>query len=104
MWNSLFCVVKITHEQAADVSDLKNTIAQLYSVLNVEQHQIERENEFQKTIENIKLELQPLEEVCLNTCVACLNSVVFNMCMFSNKPVCLGPYFLYCPLQTKSDL
>ena len=46
------------------ISDVKNTIAQLYSLLNVEEHQLNRERDLVATLEKLKADLEPLEKVC----------------------------------------
>ena len=50
-------------EHAMDVSDVKNLISQLYTDLNIEHHQLERERDLKAKLEQLQLELQPLEEV-----------------------------------------
>ena len=61
----IFSIGLVSSEHATDVSDVKNTIAQLYSTLNVEQHQIERERALLAQLEELKMQIQPLEEVHL---------------------------------------
>ena len=50
-------------EHATDLNDVRNSIAQLFSVLNVEQHQLERENELKAKLAALHDELRPYEEV-----------------------------------------
>lgn len=51
-----------TSEDIKELSDAKNLIAHLYSTMNVEQHQIEKEKELLQKLENLKLELLPMEK------------------------------------------
>ena len=58
------CATGVTlSEHSKELSDIQNSIAQLYSCLNVEQHQLEREQQLQTKLEALKTELQPYEEV-----------------------------------------
>jgi len=44
-------------------------IAQLYSQLNIEEHQRQKEQDLLKRLENVKAELEPFEEVQKYICV-----------------------------------
>lgn len=43
-------------------------VSQLYSTLNIEQYQLERENDLLQRLEDLKLQLEPLEKVTLSVC------------------------------------
>ena len=58
-------LVPLSHEAATELSDVKTTIAQLYSSLNVEEHQRLREKELLARLENVKVQLQPYEAVSI---------------------------------------
>lgn len=45
------------------LSDVKNLVHQLYEALNVEEHQIQKERELHKTLEQLKCEIEPMELV-----------------------------------------
>ena len=47
-----------------DISRVKNSVAQLYSVLNIEQHQIENERKLIEQLDKLRVELEPYEKVC----------------------------------------
>ena len=49
-----------------DISHVKNSIAQLYSVMNIEQHQIENERKLIEKIDQLRVELEPFEKVSAN--------------------------------------
>jgi uncharacterized coiled-coil DUF342 family protein len=46
-----------------DISRVKNSIAQLYSVMNIEQHQIEHERKLIERIDQLRAQLEPFEKV-----------------------------------------
>lgn len=46
-----------------DISRVKNSIAQLYSVMNIEHHQIEQERKLIEKIEQLRSDLEPYEKV-----------------------------------------
>ncbi len=58
-----FILEQAPHERALDINDVKNTISQLYSQLNVEQHQIEKEQELLAKLEELKVQIQPMDKV-----------------------------------------
>lgn len=47
------------------LSDVKNLVNQLYEALNVQEHQLQKERELFTQLETLRLELQPLEMVCI---------------------------------------
>lgn len=54
----------LSSEETMGISDVKQQIAHLYSTLNVEEHQLQRERELQARLEHYQLQLKPLEDVC----------------------------------------
>ena len=46
-----------------DLNDIKNAVVKLYSALNIEEFQIEREHNLVKQLESLKTQLQPLDLV-----------------------------------------
>ncbi|XP_046325893.1 calcium uniporter protein, mitochondrial-like [Haliotis rufescens] len=53
----------LVNEDAVMLSDVKALISTLFSTLNVEQYQLEREKELQQQLEDLKVQLAPLERV-----------------------------------------
>lgn len=53
----------MTNEDLATLSDVKTLIGQLYSQLNVDQHQFEQEKVLVQRLEELKLQVQPYEKV-----------------------------------------
>ena len=53
----------ITSEHAKNLNDLKNLVQNLFIELNVEEHQIEREKAILAKLENLKMQIEPLEQV-----------------------------------------
>ncbi|KAL5457761.1 hypothetical protein EMCRGX_G035053 [Ephydatia muelleri] len=53
--------LKYTLEGEQSLSDVKNTIFKLYTALNVDAHQLSKELELKKQLEQLKTELEPLE-------------------------------------------
>ncbi|XP_052829942.1 calcium uniporter protein, mitochondrial isoform X2 [Octopus bimaculoides] len=51
------------NESVEKLSDIKMLVSQLYSTLNIEQYQLERENDLLQRLEDLKLQLEPLEKV-----------------------------------------
>ncbi|XP_074648570.1 calcium uniporter protein, mitochondrial-like [Tubulanus polymorphus] len=51
-----------SHESVKEFDDIKERIAKIYSDLNVEEYQLRREKEISTTLENLKLEIEPLEK------------------------------------------
>ncbi|XP_063443541.1 calcium uniporter protein, mitochondrial-like [Mytilus edulis] len=56
-------VETMTNEDLATLSDVKTLIGQLYSQLNVDQHQFEQEKVLVQKLEELKLQVQPYEKV-----------------------------------------
>ncbi|XP_044727262.1 calcium uniporter protein, mitochondrial [Chrysoperla carnea] len=52
---------RLTQEEIRRLSDVKNLVHQLYEALNVEEHQIQKERELHKTLEQLKCEIEPME-------------------------------------------
>ena len=62
----LFCFTeKLTNEDLATLADVKTLISQLYSQLNVDQHQFEQEKRLIQHLEELKVQVQPYEKVRL---------------------------------------
>jgi hypothetical protein len=58
-----FSVPTHLSEHVANIDDLKNSVAQLYSALNIEEHQIQQEKRLLENLEKLRTELEPLEKV-----------------------------------------
>lgn len=54
---------RIDHEDLDKLSDVKMLVSQLYSALNIEQYQLERESQLLQRLEDLKVQLEPLEKV-----------------------------------------
>ena len=67
--------VALSSERLKDASDVKTIVAQLYSTMNVEQHQLEQEKKLLSKLEELKLELAPYEKVSFAICFAFKRSV-----------------------------
>ncbi|XP_044750946.1 calcium uniporter protein, mitochondrial isoform X2 [Coccinella septempunctata] len=52
---------RLTGEEIKRLADIKNMVHQLYEVLNIEEHNVLKENEIVREIENVKQELLPFE-------------------------------------------
>jgi hypothetical protein len=50
-------------EEVRQLSDVRNLVNQLYEALNVEEHQLNKERELCGQLEELKVELEPLEQV-----------------------------------------
>lgn len=50
-------------EELERLSDVKNLVHQLYEALNVEEHQLKKERELSSQLEELKVELEPMEQV-----------------------------------------
>ncbi|BFZ02665.1 hypothetical protein BsWGS_05704 [Bradybaena similaris] len=61
-------VCPVSSEDAQTMNDVKLLISQLYSTLNVENFQLERERELQKKLEDLKQQIFPLEEKTQELC------------------------------------
>ncbi|KAK2161211.1 hypothetical protein LSH36_120g16009 [Paralvinella palmiformis] len=55
--------VKLSHEHDLELSDVKNQIAQLFTALNIETHQLERERQLIEQLEQLQEELEPYEKL-----------------------------------------
>ncbi|KAK9888841.1 hypothetical protein WA026_001064 [Henosepilachna vigintioctopunctata] len=53
---------RLTGEEVKRLADIKNLVHQLYEVLNVDEHNVQKEVEILQEIETVKQELLPLEE------------------------------------------
>ena len=58
-----FSAEKLVSEDARTMADVKSMVYQLYSTLHVEQHQLEKEKELRAELENLQVEIEPLEKV-----------------------------------------
>jgi len=54
---------RLTKEEVRQLSDVRNLVNQLYEALNVEEHQLNKERELCGQLEELKVELEPLEQV-----------------------------------------
>ena len=68
LMNNYFCYVflsvdKLVSEDARTMADVKSMVYQLYSTLHVEQHQLEKEKDLRKELEDLQVEIEPLEKV-----------------------------------------
>ena len=52
-------------EEVRQLSDVRNLVNQLYEALNVEEHQLNKERELCGQLEELKVELEPLEQVSI---------------------------------------
>ncbi|XP_033644140.1 calcium uniporter protein, mitochondrial-like [Asterias rubens] len=59
-------LVKLISEDARTMADVKSMIYQLYSTLHVEQHQLEKEKDLRGQLENLKVEIEPMEKLRLD--------------------------------------
>nr|CAD7392952.1 unnamed protein product [Timema cristinae] len=53
---------QISKEELERLSDVRNLVNQLYEALNIEEHQLNKERLLNKQLEELNLELKPLEE------------------------------------------
>jgi hypothetical protein len=58
----MLCFVQ---EEVRRLSDVRNLVNQLYEALNVEEHQLNKERELYGQLEELKVELEPLEQVSI---------------------------------------
>ena len=54
-------------EDAETLSDVKELLSKLYSTLHVEEYQLQREKELQARLEDLKMQIAPLEQVSPHT-------------------------------------
>ena len=50
-------------EETEEICQVKNSIAQLYTTLNIEQHQLDRQRHLQETLDQLREDILPFEEV-----------------------------------------
>ncbi|KAK0051830.1 calcium uniporter protein mitochondrial [Biomphalaria pfeifferi] len=55
-------ICPVTHEDAQTLTDIKLLISKLYTTLNVENYQLEREKELHTRLEDLKAQIAPLEQ------------------------------------------
>ncbi|ESO88982.1 hypothetical protein LOTGIDRAFT_203141 [Lottia gigantea] len=55
-------LITTTHEDAETMDDVKTLVSQLYSALNIEQHQLQTEKELVAKLEDLKVQIEPLEK------------------------------------------
>ena len=53
----------LVSEDTETLSDVKLLLSQLYSALHIEQFQLLREQELQARLEDLKMQIAPMEEV-----------------------------------------
>ncbi|XP_072439622.1 calcium uniporter protein, mitochondrial isoform X1 [Chiloscyllium punctatum] len=53
----------LSHEDAATMNDVKILVQQLFTTLNIEQHQLHKERELQKRVEELHAQIEPLEKI-----------------------------------------
>ncbi|GFR62144.1 mitochondrial calcium uniporter protein [Elysia marginata] len=59
-------IYPLTNEDAQTLTDVKLLVSQLYSTLHVENYQLEREQELRKRLEDLNMEIAPLEKTRAN--------------------------------------
>lgn len=59
-------IYPLTNEDAQTLTDVKLLVSQLYSTLHVEDYQLERERELRKRLEDLEMEIAPLEKTRVN--------------------------------------
>ncbi|RUS68760.1 hypothetical protein EGW08_023478 [Elysia chlorotica] len=67
-------IYPLTNEDAQTLTDVKLLVSQLYSTLNVESYQLEREKELRKRLEDLNTEIAPLEKTRANLFVKANNN------------------------------
>ena len=50
-------------EELTTLSNVRNLVSQLYEALNVEEHQLKKEREILAKLEDLKVQLAPMEKV-----------------------------------------
>ncbi|XP_049840494.1 calcium uniporter protein, mitochondrial [Schistocerca gregaria] len=53
---------RLTQEELQRLSDVRNLVNQMYEALNVEEHQLHKERELCSQLEELKVELEPMEQ------------------------------------------
>ncbi|CAH1793900.1 unnamed protein product [Owenia fusiformis] len=56
----------IDHDDLVQLYDVKSLLSKLHSTLNVEEHQLQRERDLISKLEDLKVEIEPLEKSKLN--------------------------------------
>lgn len=57
------CVDLLSHEDAMTMNDLKTLVQQLYGSMQIEEHQLNKEQELCRRLEVLREQLDPLEKV-----------------------------------------
>ncbi|XP_041032216.1 calcium uniporter protein, mitochondrial isoform X1 [Carcharodon carcharias] len=55
----------LTHEDAATMNDVKILVQKLFTTLHIEEHQLHKERELQRRVEELNAQIEPLEKVKL---------------------------------------
>ncbi|XP_067876557.1 calcium uniporter protein, mitochondrial [Heterodontus francisci] len=55
----------LSHEDATTMNDVKILVQQLFTTLHVEEHQLHKERELQRRVEELNAQIEPLEKVKL---------------------------------------
>ncbi|XP_048419746.1 calcium uniporter protein, mitochondrial isoform X2 [Stegostoma tigrinum] len=55
----------LSHEDAATMNDVKILVQQLFTTLNIEEHQLHKERELQRRVEELHAQIEPLEKIKL---------------------------------------
>ncbi|GFO18531.1 mitochondrial calcium uniporter protein [Plakobranchus ocellatus] len=55
-------IFPLSHEDAQTLTDVKLLVSQLYSTLHVENYQLEREQELRKRLEDLNMQIAPMEK------------------------------------------
>ncbi|XP_059170259.1 calcium uniporter protein, mitochondrial-like [Physella acuta] len=61
-------ICPVSHEDAQTLTDVKLLISQLYTTLNVESYQLERERELRTRLEDLNMQISPLEQKTQHLC------------------------------------
>ena len=56
-------VFSLLQEELTTLSNVRNLVSQLYEALNVEEHQLKKEREILAKLEDLKVQLAPMEKV-----------------------------------------
>ncbi|XP_043535066.1 calcium uniporter protein, mitochondrial isoform X3 [Chiloscyllium plagiosum] len=60
---AIYTPESLSHEDAATMNDVKILVQQLFTTLNIEQHQLHKERELQKRVEELHAQIEPLEKI-----------------------------------------
>ncbi|XP_078387086.1 calcium uniporter protein, mitochondrial isoform X2 [Cetorhinus maximus] len=55
----------LTHEDAGSMNDVKILVQKLFTTLHIEEHQLHKERELQRRVEELNAQIEPLEKVKL---------------------------------------